>query len=347
MKLKNIIIALSAVVAFSACSKDDDGKKPSFPNGTAKLSASLVAKSDVADANALPGESKINNLTVLAFDADGDFLGADTKGSLNAEGSVNIGDFWVPAGGTKIVFVANAPATVFNSSIQTYADFDVVLALLSNQEQANLTMSTQEIDFEPLAADEEYYIGYSDQVNLGGISKLWLTRLPARLQVGTVSTNFTGYMAPKTVFISEVYFEDMKAKSRFFSKEDWGVVEVNNADGLYKATSAVYRPDVTISNGNSPYADLSMIAYTMENTNLERPTRIKVKATLLPDDITKVFDGVINATGKNPVRIKRNYVYNINFSFSDGSFDTSDPTGQLDLQVSVIPYGKVEDTPEF
>lgn len=337
MKLRNIIIALGAVVAFSACSKDDGND----PNGNApvKLNVKVVAKTakSKADPLELTGEANINTLTAVVFDPT---TGLTTNTMSVAPGvSHEYTMAGIPShvGVAQVVLIANAPESV--ARVTTYAELEGLLAELGNQAQGNLTMST------PLLTTANLAKGTHD------LGELVLTRLAARIEIGNVKTDFTKpLLRGRRVMINNVSLDNVKTKSRFFSVADWGQVEVS---GNYMSSSAKLFTEYT------PLTDLGYAAYVMENLGSETgKTTVVIEATLeengqLPP-IRQTFRAVINANGRlqgyDHNYIKRNYVYNLGITFSDNSFDPNTPPTppdpgfepQLDVQITVVPWGQVE-----
>ena len=140
---------------------------------------------------------------------------------------------------------------------------------------------------------------------------------------------------------------------------------------IYKNFNHLGNSDATalnrdIANG-SPINDTPYVHYVMENDGSEAPTEIQVRATLLETDTyeaeTKIFTAVINRNGLdrgyNHNYVKRNYVYRLNVTFGDTSFDgdhEKDPnipipprptTGDLDVQVEVVNWGQVSQDVEI
>ncbi len=343
MKLQNIILALCAAVAFSACTKDDSP----YANAKARLTVKVVTSGTPtkADPNELEGEANINTLTAFVFDpADGSLqgmLGVAPKVSHEYTFS------GIPSnmlGVVHLVIITNAPSSI--TAATSYQELEAMTAELSAQSQDNLMMSSQRITTQALVEGENLISG-----------TIILTRLPARIQVGSVTTRFTKpLLVGRRVLINNVYVENAKERSRYFSVADWGEVQLR---GNFKNTSKVLYTDYT------PVTKLGYGAYVMENLGTEtQKTAIIVDATLEQNGsltpIRKTFRSVINANGKlrgaDHNYVKRNYVYNVGITFTDSSFDpTVDPpipdpdpvVGMLDVQVEVIPYGPVTQNPDF
>lgn len=336
MKLKNIIIALGVLVAFSACSKDDDAQEQQKDKAylSIKVANKTISKAEV-DPHELPGEANINNLAAFVFNAT-TLEGVGGKMEVLTDVSHEYEMTGIPASSgadpVMIVLVANAPASVM-SGVKNYADLQSALAQLSYQEQSNLTMSTQVItsDF-PLDYGDNY-IGFGPGYeNINNISEpLWLTRLPARLEVTGISTKFTrAELLGRKVRINGFYYTNVKNESHYFSVADWGVVQV---DSETSNSGATYTTGVEIDNDN-PATDLYYTNYVMENLGPENPTAIVVSATLSASDEyeaeTVFFRANINNKGGGGIRdginvehrfIKRNFVYRITMAFGDNAFN--------------------------
>lgn len=369
MKLKNIILAVSAVIAFTACSNNDDPDKGRTGKETllsVKVqSAAVSAKADV-DPNELEGEANINNLTIAVFNESGAKLVMDTKTLSGVSHEYTFNEIEVTKEGTagrvKIVLIANAPAGAFNA-VNDYAALEAVLADLANQKQDNLTMSTQVIETTTALPGGNNYIGYEGMENINGINEpLLLTRVPARLDVKSIRTNFTRpELVGRTVTVRQIYFENVKTKSRFFSAADWGVVQT---DGNLDRTERPPYP-VEVTEGNpwvNPYSK-----YVMENWeegNVSDSTKVVVLARLEKSEEyeaeSRYFRAVINENGKkkepayNHNLVRRNHVYKITLTFGDTAFDgkkiEEEPEpedGYMDVQVEVVGWGPVSQEEEF
>lgn len=344
MKLRNIIIALSAAVAFAACSKDDNGIDPNKPdpnkpyeNAKAELTVKVITKGTKtkADSNELSGEANINNLFAFVFNP----TNGKKVGHLSATPKVTHTYIMegIPSemvGAVQLVVIANAPTSI--SEVSTYAELQGLLAELSTQEQGNLTMST------PL-------ISPALEEGLNDLGQLVLTRIAARVQVRGVKTNFSlPLLVGRRVQIDQIYFENVKTKSSYFSVTDWGKV---NVAGNFGST--------TVSNPQrlTPMDDLGYVAYVMENLGEEEgKTTLVVEATLEANGRTmpeshRTFRAVVNPNGKTNGAdhnyVKRNYVYDLDITFGDSSFDPEHLIGYLDVEVSVASWGEVKQTPQF
>ena len=328
MKLSNIFLStLAVLLCCTACSKDDE----SFKGKDADASLSIAVKAAGSavtkgfhpnDENELAGEAKVNNLSVLVFDESGAQLIGYGWQATNSEGEASILNVPAMTMRAQIVIVSNTPENSL-AGVTSYSDFESKLAQLADQSQSNLVMSSP--------------------VN--------------------VKTDFTKtLLRNRTVRVEEVTILNQSTASRFFSRDYWGVVMATGHLGNSDATAL----NRDIANG-SPINDTPYVHYVMENDGSEAPTEIQVRATLLETDTyeaeTKIFTAVINRNGLdrgyNHNYVKRNYVYRLNVTFGDTSFDgdhEKDPnipipprptTGDLDVQVEVVNWGQVSQDVEI
>lgn len=349
MNLKNLLISGVIVLMGVACSKDKEpvsinDLKDAKLNITVKASGPGFSKTD--DPNALEGEMYINNLAVVVFDETGLVLLGKAQEEVNTtDGTATLIN--VPAKATKarIIVLANLPAGVLNS-VTTYEGFQAVLAELSAQSQTNLTMSSQVIATNDALIGGDNYLGYesmgSDNIN-GISSPLEITRLVARIEIVGLHTDFAGSkLEGRTVRVEDVYIQNQKTASRYFSAGYWGAVVTSGHLGNSSLVSMN-----RILNDGSPILNTSYRSYVMENDASEEPTQIVVKATLLENQgyqaQTKTFYATINANGLNNNYdhnfVKRNYIYRLNITFGRNSFEILD--GMLDVKVEVVGWGPV------
>lgn len=372
MKLSNIFIStLAVLLCCTACSKDDDSK---WKDSNASLSIKVKAVGSAAtkgfhpnDENELAGEAKVNNLSVLVFSEDGSNVIGYGWQATNTEGEATIVSVPVLTMQARIVIVSNTPENSL-ATVANYADFEARLAQLADQSQDNLIMSSQVIETQK-ALGMDNYLGYSTMgdENVNGISEpVEITRLAARIDLVNAKTNFTkSLLRNRTVRVEEVSILNQSTASRFFSHDYWGVVMATG----HLANSEATALNRNIANG-SPINDTPYVHYVMENDGSESPTEIQVRATLLEtadyEAETKIFTAVINRNGLekgyNHNYVKRNYVYRLNITFGDTSFDgdhEKDPnpptppptptptTGDLDVQVEVVNWGEVSQEVEI
>lgn len=368
MKLQNLIIAISAFAIFASCS---DSVEPN-PEGTiASLKAKVVTRASTTnDELELEGEANINNISIIAFNEAGtEVLGvkSETLTSVSHEYNITLGIAQLMK--VKFVLIANAPIDALQA-VTNYTELEALLAKLSDQKQDYLTMSTPVITTASAIVEGGNYIGTGDAyTNINGIKTLYLTRVPARVQVGSIKTNFTKpILVGRDVQIRQIHFENVKTQSRFFSVADWGKVEVN--DNFMDTDDVSFVDNNNNANNiwvnNTDHATNLLYKYVMENLGTEgKPTIIWVQARLAARppyfSETKWFSAVINPNGLEKKTadhnyVKRNYVYDLGLTFGDGSFDgdhkDEDPeppvpdTTNLHLEVTVIPYGPaVQDIP--
>ncbi len=365
MKLKQIIITACAAVFCVSCSNDSDfpgGKKPS---GDATLSVAVKAsgftqKTSKADANALAGELNINNLTAIVFDQTGNSLLGDpvrTTTVATTEGITTLTGIPVKAVIGQLLLIANAPDNLL-TDLTTLTALQTKLAMLDDQTQTNLLMSSRLITTKQKFIDGENYIGFEDQSNVDDLNKpVELTRVPARVEVVSVTADLAGSpIAGRTIQVNRVFLQDMRTSSYLFSADYWGAVMFKDLNNLKSSTSVDIEQPVNdnLSISGTPYR-----RYVMENTDQDRPTKVVVVATILANDEyleqTKAFSAVINpnglTNGYDHNFVKRNYIYRLTVNFSGNSFSPVPPptpeTGDLDVKVEVVGWGPVDQSVEI
>lgn len=341
MKLKNIIMAIGVLAAFSACSNNDDMPEK---GGTVSLSVKVTTnartgkevQTKVPDPFALPGEQNINTLSAFVFSAATQqilgYLTTTPNTTEEAEIGLDITEAAVLTAPAMIVLVSNAPEAAMQG-ITTYGQLQGALAQLADQQQSSLTMSTQLITTAAPLATGNNFIGFPEQTNVDGINTpLWLTRLPARLHVTGAATNFTREeLLGRTVTINNISYTNVKTDSYFFSEADWGVVQ--SAGGT--AASGTIEPDGVVIDNANPRTDLNYVTYVMENLETETPTSILVSATLSASaeytaetvlftmPINSVFRTLVSTDGIDVSHqyVKRNFIYDISMTFGDNAFE--------------------------
>ena len=366
MKIKNIMAVGLSLFVLASCSKDSqpvnvEDLKDATLDIKVKASAPGSSLKVGGDENALEGETNINNIAVLSFTPDGSQILADpywTDGMSASGGEATVLNVPTKATNAMIAILANVPANAF-SGVVSYSDFQNRLAQLSDQSQSNLAMSAQVITSNDRLEEGDNYIGYSTQTNINNISSpLELTRLAARIELKSASTNFdtNNKLKGRTVRINSLYVSNRKTASRFASTAYWGAVM---ADGNLGNSSAV-----TLGQ-DLPLSGTSFRQYVMENTDSNNPTQLVVNATILATSNyqaeTKEFAAIINENGVvlkgDPHKyVKRNYIYRLNITFGPNSFegiDIDDPTppdppppptpstGDLSVSVEVVGWGPV------
>lgn len=373
MKLSNIFLStLAVLLCCTACSKDDNAFKGKDADAslsiTVKAAGSAITKGfHPNDENELAGEAKVNNLSVLVFDESGAELIGYGWQATDSEGEATILDVPAMTMRARIVIVSNTPENSL-ANVTSYSDFESRLAQLSDQSQDNLVMSSPVIETQKPLVKGDNYLGYSSKgaENINGIAEpVEITRLAARLDLVNAKTDFTKTLLQnRTVRIEEVRILNQSTASRYFSRDYWGEVMATGHLGSSESTAL----NRDIANG-TPINDTPYTHYVMENDGSESPTEIQVQATLLETTTyeaeTKIFTAVINRNGidkgYNHNYVKRNYVYRLNITFGDSSFDgnheknpdipvppiPTPTTGDLDLQVEVVNWGEVNQDVEI
>lgn len=354
-QLKYLFLTGACLLACLACSKDDDNHTDgSLADATLRIDIKAAGSKTKAynsnDLNELQGEANINNLAVVIFSEDGSQVLGSKWEAVQAEHTATITD--VPAKATKarIVIVANVPQAVING-ITSYAGFQSVLVDLSSQSQTSLTMSSRVIDTEKALIAGDNYLGYTSMGtdNVNGISSpLYLTRVPARVDLKTVDTKFAGTkLKGYSVRVEQVSLVNRKTRAHYFSEGEWGAVEV---DGNQDSSPVVSLN--TIVNDANPITTTSYVGYVMENSDTDAPTGIRLRASLVnaSGDVvqTKTFISPINLNGVSlgygHNLIKRNYVYRLWITFGENSFD---PETLLLVNVEVVDWGTVDQNVDF
>lgn len=353
MKLTNILLAgFALAMVTTGCKKDE--VNPSEPSGNAKLNVSLKASgiaTKATDPEEQAGESNINNVAVLVFNEAGTQLLATPfwEEISTTDGTASVLDVPVQSTMAQIVIVANCPQNTF-SAITSYSDAQARLAELADQEQGNLTMSSQVIVTETSLSAGDNYLGYTTmgENNVNGISEpVELTRLAARIDLVNVRTSFESDPVLKdlSVRLDEVSLRNMKTASRFFSADYWGAVMV---DGQLATDGVTIPAAKAVINPGSPQTNLFR-TYVMENQDTATPTELVIKATLVDETgrvigEQKEFASTINLNGTTVQGVahklvKRNYVYRLNVNFTPASFEGT--AALLDVQVEVVGWGPV------
>lgn len=348
-QFKYLFLTGACLLACASCSKDDNHTDGSLVD--AKLSIAIKAAGvkskayNPNDLNELQGEANINNLAVVVFSADGSTVYGSKWEPVQTEYTATLTDVPVKAANSRILIVANVSKEVIDG-ITSYDNFQSTLVELASQSQTSLTMSSRVINTnQPLKADEDNYLGYTSmgENNVNGISSpLYLTRVPARVDLVSADTKFAGTkLAGNSVRVEQVSVINRKTRSHYFSEEEWGAIE---ADGNLDSSPVV--PLNTLINDANSLTGTSYISYVMENTNIEAPTSIQIKASLVNASgnvtQTKIFSSPINLNGVDLGYghnfVKRNYVYRLWITFGENSFDAET---SLDVRVEVVDWGQV------
>lgn len=353
-QLKYLFLTGACLLACLACSKDEDQNEGLQTEAKLRVAIKATGAKTKAynpnDLNELPGEANINNLAVVVFSEDGSEVLGSRWDAVHAEHSATLTDVPAKALKARIVIVANVPEEVINSVV-SYDDFQSKLVDLSSQSQTNLTMSSRVIDTNEALIAGDNYLGYTSMgdKNINGISSpLYLTRVPARIDLYTVDTKFAGTkLEGYSVRIDEVSVVNRKTRSHYFSENEWGAVEVSDN----QENSPVISLNKIINDAN-PSEGISYVGYVMENSDTEAPTSIRLKASLINGDggvvETKTFTSLINrnglSLGYDHNLIKRNYVYRLWVTFGENSFD---PETLLLVNVQVVDWGPVDQDVNF
>lgn len=348
-QLKYFFLTGACLLACMACSKDNDNHTDgTLADATLRVDIKAAGTKTKAynpnDLNELEGEANINNLAVVIFSEDGSQVLGSKWEAVQAEHTAAITDVPAKAARARIVIVANVPQSVING-ITSYAGFQSALVDLSSQSQTNLAMSSRVIDTEKALIAGDNYLGYTSMGadNVNGISSpLYLTRIPARVDLRTVDTKFAGTkLKGYSVRVEQVSLVNRKTRAHYFSEGEWGAVE---ADGNQDSSPVVSLN--TIINDANPMTATRYVGYVMENSDTDAPTAIRLRASLVSanGDVveTKTFVSAINQNGASlgygHNLIKRNYVYRVWVTFGENSFD---PETSLMVRIEVVDWGNV------
>lgn len=364
-RYKNIFMALAVLLAFTACSDNNEG--PEVPQNDARVLVSFLSptsystKAETGVSSLLEGENHIHNLTALFFDMN-DQIVQHAWATPASDNEGEITNIQLISGAYKMVLLANAPQGTFGE-VTTLAQLREKTLNISSQSQAMLTMSSELITcvIEP----GNNYIGYSSRddnaLNTNGVqlkSPIQIVRIPARIDVGYIKTRFEGSdLEGREVRIDAIRFENVKTVARYYNAIFWGAVEESGN----VSTKEMNLSDEIIVNDQTPFAPEEMRFYTMENSDENGATRVQVTATILKNETyeeqTKLFSAVINRNGKiagfDHDLVKRNYIYQLLMTFGPTSFENitePDPVPEetnLDLKVEVVRWGEVIQNPIF
>lgn len=348
--IKNILFCLGILLFIClSCSKDDNNNNPESL-ADAKLTVEIKATGaktkayNPNDLNELEGEAYINNLAVLIFSEDGSTVLGRKWEAVKTEYTATITDVPAKAAKARILIVANVPENLING-VSSFDDFQNDLVDLASQSQTSLTMSSRVIVTEKALINEDNYLGYESMGtdNVNGISTpIYLTRIPARVDLVSLETNFANSpLEGRSVRIESVSLNNVKSRANYFSNAEWGAVEVDG--NLTSSSPATFN---FVINDATPVTNTPYSYYVMENTDTENATQIVIRATLLATENasaqTKTFVSTINLNGiENGYShnlIKRNYVYRLWITFGKNSFD---PDTFLDVAVEVVGWGPV------
>lgn len=345
------MLAVSSVL--SACSADDAPSLASATNTKLAISAlagGVATKATTDDLHELPGEARINNLTALVFDETGTtLLGYKWQATAGAEGEAEITGVEAKTVKVLIALVANTPEGAF-ADVTNYDAFQSRLITLASQSQTNLSMSSSLIRTNSALDADGNYIGYSGAQNVDGINTpVVLTRAASRVELINVQTRFAGtFLNGRTVRVERVMLTNVKTASRCFSPLDWGVIEA--ADNLGSTSVTTVNQLV---NDNSPIMNRVASFYVFENSDARRLTTLNIRASLLSAtgeaEQTREFAAVINQNGLTQGYdhdfIRRNYVYRLEVTFTQSSFENMEAI--LDVKVQVANWGVIRQYPEI
>lgn len=347
--VQNIFLGSLFFLLCLSCSKDDNNNNPESL-ADAKLTVEIKATGaktkayNPNDLNELEGEAYINNLAVLIFSEDGSTVLGRKWEAVKTEYTATITDVPAKAAKARILIVANVPENLING-VSSFNDFQNDLVDLASQSQTSLTMSSRVIVTEKALINEDNYLGYESMGtdNVNGISTpIYLTRIPARVDLVSLETNFANSpLEGRSVRIESVSLNNVKSRANYFSNAEWGAVEVDG--NLTSSSPATFN---FVINDATPVINTPYSSYVMENTDTENATQIVIRATLLATENasaqTKTFVSTINLNGiENGYShnlIKRNYVYRLWITFGKNSFD---PDTFLDVAVEVVGWGPV------
>lgn len=353
-QLKYLFLTGACLLACLACSKDEDHTDGLQADARLRIEIKAAGVKTKAynpnDLNELQGEANINNLAVVIFSEDGSQVLGSKWEAVQTEYTATITDVPAKAAKARIVIVANVAQSVING-ITSYDDFQSKIVDLSSQSQTSLAMSSRVIDTNEALIAGDNYLGYTSMGddNVNGISSpLYLTRIPARVDLQTVDTKFAGTkLKGYSVRLEQVSLVNRKTRASYFSESEWGAVEVGGSQDNSPVVSFN-----TIINDANPLTGTSYVDYVMENSNTDAPTSIRLRASLINEDgnvvQTKTFVSAINLNGVSlgygHNLIKRNYVYRLWITFGENSFD---PETLLLVNVQVADWGAVDQNVEF
>ena len=225
-QLKNILfLACISLFVCLSCSKDDNNNNPESL-ADAKLTVEIKATGaktkayNPNDLNELEGEAYINNLAVLIFSEDGSTVLGRKWEAVKTEYTATITDVPAKAAKARILIVANVPENLING-VSSFDDFQNDLVDLASQSQTSLTMSSRVIVTEKALINEDNYLGYESMGtdNVNGISTpIYLTRIPARVDLVSLETNFANSpLEGRFLRIESVSLINVKSRSNYFS----------------------------------------------------------------------------------------------------------------------------------
>lgn len=196
MKLRNLLFGTMIACAFVACSNDDDPNPTPVEAADAYLNIDVTTKSQTkaagGDANALSSEIVINNLTIVAFNGEGNRLGYQraTLGTgnntfkANNDGTYTFNNpIKIKAVDVNVYVVANVAENELSSLNTESAFLDKTATLSQDISSIGLLMSSNAV-----AVTAANLTGTSADVAFN--STVTIQRVAARVQLTKVSVNF-------------------------------------------------------------------------------------------------------------------------------------------------------------
>lgn len=168
MKLRNLLIALTTVGTFMACSNNDDPVTPVIPEGEGI--ATLSVKIAELQTKSLGGEGDVTNATVkdlcvLIFKGTGGDAILEKIG--RSEGGTKVVDIPVTSGNKKVIVLANLSERLLeliegeNETSYEEALGRLETAFDENEQNGTLSMNSKTYDV-TLSVGKKNYLGYSD-----------------------------------------------------------------------------------------------------------------------------------------------------------------------------------------
>lgn len=197
MKLRNLLFGTMIACAFVACSNDDDPNPTPTEAPDAYLNIDVTTKSQTSkaaggDENALSSEIVINNLTIVAFNEEGNRLGYQraTKGTgantfkANEDGTYTFNNpIKIKAVNVNVYVVANVADNILGS-LNTESDFLAQTTTLSQDiSSTGLPMSSNAVAVTAASLT-------NTTADAAFNSIVSIQRVAARIQLTKVSVNF-------------------------------------------------------------------------------------------------------------------------------------------------------------
>lgn len=174
MKLRNLLIALTTVATFMACSNNDDPVAPVIPEGEGI--ATLSVKIAELQTKSLGGEGDVTNATVkdlcvLIFKGTDGNAKLEKIGRSAKAGDTKVEDIPVTAGNKKIIVLANVSEALKGFDLvegDAGTPYSTVLEkpLTFSESEQNGTLSMNSKTYDAtLSVSKKNYLGYSDKTN--------------------------------------------------------------------------------------------------------------------------------------------------------------------------------------